>query len=322
MRERVAVNPDIRGQAQPWSPDSAIAAVAARQHGVVGRSQLTGLGLSRRAVEHRLETGRLHPLHRGVYAVGHPLVSQEGRWMAAVLAGGSDAVLSHRSAAALWELRPAVAGRVVITAPRALHARPGLELHRGRLAEDEWTTRRGIPVTTPARTLLDIVGTVPRHQLERAVEEAERQSLTDPLALDALFARYPRRKGIRLLRAVLDSGRPTKLTRSDLEARFLSFIDRHDLPTPAVNARIRAGNRRLEVDCVWPGPRVAVELDGHAYHSTRAAFERDRERDRLLQAAGWRVVRVTWRQLRDAPEAVARDLRALVTVAVNPDMRG
>jgi very-short-patch-repair endonuclease len=125
--------------------------------------------------------------------------------------------------------------------------------------------------------------------------------------------RHPRRPGVPRLRAVLASGRVGIVTRSELESRFLALVTAAGLPAPRVNARIPAGGRRFEVDCVWPEPRVAVELDGHAYHSTRAAFERDRARDRLLQAAGWRVIRITWRQLHDEPEAVMADLKRLLS---------
>jgi very-short-patch-repair endonuclease len=292
-----------------------VADLATRQYGVVSRRELLEAGLGTRAIEHRIAAGRLHKLHRGVYAVGHRVLSREGRWMAAVLAGGESAVLSHRSAAALWEIRPTSSRPPEITAPGEV-ARRELHSHRARLGDDEATIHRGIPVTTPARTLLDLAGIVPRHQLERAAEQAEVLHLADLTSLDALFQRYPRRKGVRVLRAVVESGRPTKLTRSELEARFLVFLDRHELPTPRVNARVPAGGRRLEVDCVWPNERVAVELDGHAWHSSRAAFERDRARDRALQAAGWRVVRITWRQVRDEPEVVARDLRRLLGLSV------
>ena len=297
---------------QRLGPDAVVGALASRQHGVVSRRQLMALGLGVGAVERRLAAGRLHLVHPGVYAVGHRSLSLEARWMAAVLASGSGAVLSHRSAAGLWELRPATADPIEVASRRALRSRPGLRRRQLTLDVEERTTRRGIPVTTPARTLLDLAAVLRRHELERATEEAERRRLVDTPSLDALFTRHPRAKGVRVLRAILDAGRPATLTRSDFEARFLRFLDAADLPQPSVNARVRAGDRRVEIDMVWPGARVAVELDGHAYHSTRAAFERDRERDRLLQAAGWRVVRITWRQLLDEPRAIARDLAALL----------
>ena len=271
-----------------------------------------------------MAAGRLHPMHRGVYAVGHPAVCREGRWMAGVLASGRDAVLSHLPAAALWHLRPASDGHVDVTVSRCLRPRGGLKVHRAVLATDERTVRDGIPVTTPARTLLDVAAVLSRPALERACEQAEALRLTEGPSLGELLERHPRRKGAPLLRAIVGSGRLCSITRSDLEARFLTFVADWGLPVPQTNARIEAGGRWFEVDCLWPESRVVVELDGHAFHSTRAAFERDRERDRLLQAAGWRVVRITWRQLRDEAAAVARDLSRLLrqTVALDPGMRG
>ncbi|MDQ4041910.1 MAG: endonuclease domain-containing protein [Actinomycetota bacterium] len=240
------------------------------------------------------------------------MLSAEGRWLAGVLAAGPDAVLSRRSAAALWDLRPELAGPVEVTAPRCLRSRPGLRVSRAAFADDERTRRCGIPVTTPARTLLDLAGVLPRHALERAAEAAEQLGVCDGPTLDALLTRYHGRKGVRALRQIADTGRASRITRSELESRFLAFLERFGLPSPQTNVRIAVGGRTLEVDCVWPAARVVVELDGHAYHATRAAFERDRERDRLLQAAGWRVIRITWRQLRDEPEALARDLHRLL----------
>ncbi|MDX6671032.1 MAG: hypothetical protein QOI91_1395 [Solirubrobacteraceae bacterium] len=286
--------------------------MAGRQHGVVSRSQLLALGLGADAIDHRLAAGRLHPLHRGIYAVGHRVVSREGRWMAAVLAAGPGAVLSHRAAGALWDLRPTARAQVEVTAPRALRSRGALQMHRTELAQDERTTHRGIPVTTPARTLLDLAAVLPGPALGRAAEQAEALHLVDWASLDESLKRHPRRPGAPRLRAILDSGRVGIVTRSELEARFLALVTAAGLPAPRMNARIAVGGRRLEVDCVWPESRVAVELDGHAYHSTRAAFERDRARDRLLQAAGWRVIRITWRQLHDEPQAVLGDLKRLI----------
>ncbi len=295
--------------------DRAVADLAARQHGVVGRRQLRALGLGDDAIDHRHAAGRLHRIHRGVYAVGHAVISQEGRWAAAVLAAGDGAVLSHASAGELWELLETAPRRVEVIAPRQV-AHPAIRAHLGRLAPDEVSECRGIPVTTVARTLLDLAGELPVHRLERAAEEAERRRLTGGAGLDVLLDRHPGRKGAAALRRIAESGRLDRVTRSDLEARFLSLLDAAGLPKPRVNMRVRAGGRAYELDCAWPHARVAVELDGHAYHSTRAAFERDRARDRALQAAGWRVIRVTWRQLRDEPEAVLADLRRLLAASV------
>jgi hypothetical protein len=238
----------------------------------------------------------------------------EATWMAATLAGGRGAVLSHRSAAALWGLRPGVLRRVEITVPRALRSRTGLRVHRGILAADEVTAVRGIPVTTAARTLVDLAAVLTAARLERAVDEAERLRLGDDPSLDLLVGRHPRRRGVAALRRILADGRVgATFTRSELEERFLAFLADAGLPRPLVNVPVGLpGGARVEVDCLWPAERLVAELDGHASHATRAAFERDRARDRALQAAGWRVVRITWRQLHDEPWSLAAELRILL----------
>jgi predicted transcriptional regulator of viral defense system len=309
-----AVEPVMGAQPHGRVVDGLIAALAHRQHGVVGRAQLVRLGLGRRAIGHRLGCGRLHRVHRGVYAVGHRVLSQEATWMAAALAGGPNAVLSHRSAAALWGIRTGGPTRVEVTVPRALRSRTGLHVHRGVLAADEVTAVRGIPVTTAARTLLDLAAVLTPARLERAVEEAERLRLGDDPSLHALVARHPRRRGVATLRRILDDAQiAVAFTRSELEERFLAFLADAGLPRPLVNAPVELlGGTRVEADCLWPAERLAVELDGHASHATRAAFERDRARDRGLQAAGWRVVRITWRHLHGEPQSLAAELRMLL----------
>ena len=292
--------------------DAAIGALATRQHGVVARAQVVELGLGRHGIRHRVLTGRLFELHRGVYAVGHGTVSREGRWMAAVLACGAGAVLSHRSAAELWGLRATRRTRVEVTVARALRARPGLQIHRRGVAEDEATEQDGIPVTTVPRTLVDLATVMRPADVRRAAEQAETLRLTDPLSLDAVVRRHSGRPGIRRVAEIADEGIAPTITRSELERRFLTVLEEHGIPAPEMNAALRIGDRWIEADCVWRGPRLIVELDGHAFHSTRAAFERDRERDRLLQAAGWRVIRLTWRQLRDDAATVAADLAKLL----------
>jgi very-short-patch-repair endonuclease len=274
----------------------------------VARRQLLDAGLGRRIVERRLQAGRLHPVHRGVYAVGHPVLSVEGRWMAAVLAAGPRAALSHRAAAALWMMFAWT--RPEVTVPGG-NRRPGVIVHRATVPLDEVTIERGIPVTTVPRTLFDLAAVLPRHQVERAVNEAEVRRLGDPLSLADLLDRHPGRAGATALRSILRDGAAP--TRSELEARFLAFLRGARLPPPQVNAPLRAGGRWFECDCLWPGHGLIVELDGWAAHGTAAAFERDRMRDRVLQAHGWRLARVTWRQLREQPEALAYDLRALLS---------
>jgi very-short-patch-repair endonuclease len=271
--------------------------MARSQHGVVSRAQLARIELGRRAIDHRVSQGRLHVIHRGVYAVGHDALTQRGRWMAAVLAGGDGAVLSHRDAAALWRLRPSARPRIEVSA-RSKRGRPGLQFHEAVLAPDEVTVHEGIPVTTVARTLFDLAAVVDARQVERAINEAEVLRLWDEVSLAGLVKRYPRRPGAGKVRAALGARRdgPT-LTRSELEERFLARVRAASLPSPEVNATVEADGRTFEIDFLWRDQRLAVELDGRASHGTAAAFEGDRERDRILSAAGWRPARFTWRQL-------------------------
>ncbi|MEA2385981.1 MAG: hypothetical protein QOJ22_155 [Thermoleophilaceae bacterium] len=321
MRDEPSVNPHIRGQSTFRAVDAAIAALAARQHGVVARAQLAGLELGRRAIEHRLECDRLHSVHRGVYAVGHPLLSSRGRCMAAVLAAGPGAVLSHRSAGMLWEMRPSSSARVEVTAPRRVR-RPDIRIHEAEVAPDEMTVVDRIPVTTAHRTLLDLAAVLALPQLERATERAEAVRLADPVPLDVLLQRHRGRRGTAALRAVLGKGVHPAMTRSELEDRFLTFLDAHDLPRPEVNAHLHLGHRWIEADFLWREQRLIVELDGRRDHGTRAAFERDRERDRILQADGWRVVRITWRQLHQGTDSLARDLARLLGLQARFALRG
>jgi hypothetical protein len=303
-----ALRHDSDAQKQERRLDRVVAELAGRQHGVVTRGQLLEIGLQRGAIRLRLERGRLHLLHRGVYAVGHRVLTEEGRWMAAVLAGGPGAVLSHRSAAAHWGIRHSQRPDIEMTVPRALRCRPTLHFHHSCLPEDEVTISEGIPVTTVPRTLFDLAAVVPLAQLRRAVNEAEIRRLWDSLSLADLLDRHPRRPGAAAIRAVL--GTPAAgITRNELEDRFLALLDSAGLPRPATNVPLQVDGWWLEADCRWHEQRLIVELDGRATHATRSAFEGDRARDRRLVAAGWRVVRITWRQLQDEPAALTRDLR-------------
>jgi hypothetical protein len=271
------------------SAERKLAALAGRQHGVVARRQLSALGFSRHAIGHRIETGRLQILHRGVYAVGHGALTREGRWMAAVLSGGRGAVLSHRSAAMLWGIRRSARDRIEVTVSRQRRPRERIQYHQIQLELDQVAIHEGIPVTTPARTLDDLATVLGPHQLERAVEQAEILRLVD--------ARGVARVG------------PTE---SPLEDDFLAFVARYGLPRPNANMNIQVADRWFRPDCAWPHHRLVVELDSRSIHDTVRAFERDRERDRLLAVAGWRTIRITWRQLHDDPAALARDLSALL----------
>jgi len=224
--------------------------------------------------------------------------------MAAVLACREGAVLSHQSAAALWSIGGTARGRIDVTAPRDLRPRRGLHPHRAVLPADEITVLDGIPTTTPARTLLDLAAVVSRRSLERALDEAEVLRLPGP---QTLLDRYPGRRGAANLRTLLLTSRSPTPTRTKLEDRFLTFLDDHGLPRPETNCIVDI----YEVDAVWRDARLIVELDGFATHGTRRGFERDRERDRRLTAAGWRVIRLTWRQL-SGGDALAQELRTLL----------
>ena len=238
--------------------------------------------------------------------------------MAAVLAAGPDAVLSHRSAASLWGVRRSGSVPIEVTVP-SRRSRPGIRAHESRLRPDEITTEGGIPVTTITRTLLDLATCLDRHALARAVERAEAMRMTDSLSLFDLLERYPRRRGSPALRAIVAAGQVgTRATRSDLEDRFLAFLDAQGLPGPTVNTGVRVQGRWFECDCVWHAARLIVELDGRETHMTTAAFERDRARDRALAAAGWRVVRVTWRQLVQQAPLLASELRTLMRLRAYP----
>ena len=294
-----------------YSPrrDKAVAALAERQHGVVSRAQLLELGVGAGAIKHRVAVGRLQPLRRGVYAVGHRESRAEAWWMAAVLAGGPGTVLAGRSAAALWRMRDSERATVEVISPRRVEL-PGIAAQRTVVAADEVMTRRGIPVTTPARTLLDLAAVVSYDELEHAFDEAEYRRLTSPTSLGALVARYPRRKGTKAITRVLDNHRRNgeTVTRSLLERRFLALVRDHRLPRPEINRITKHG----ELDAHWPDQRLIVECDGFAAHGTRKAFEGDRARDRRLTVAGWRVIRITWRQLTEDGPAIARELATLL----------
>jgi very-short-patch-repair endonuclease len=301
----------MRGKVAQHPPDRRIADLAARQHGVVSVGQLRGAGLSQDQIDRRVRTRRLHRLHRGVYSVGHPLVSAHGRWLATVLACGDGAVLSHRSAGALWGMRPSAAASVDVTVPTRSGRLPrdGIALHRVPLHPSEATTCDGIPVTTPARTLLDLAAVLRGDALLRAIDEAERLRLFDLRAVEDVLRRNASRPGSRALAAALAGYREPPMTRSELERDFLRLCSEHDLPKPAVNTVV-AG---YEIDFLWTEQRVVVEVDGRDTHATRAAFERDRARDARLMVLGYRVVRFTYRQVIYEPGAVANVLEALLT---------
>jgi hypothetical protein len=270
------------------------ARLAADQHGVVTRLQLLQAGLTNEAIARRVQAGRLHRLHRGVYAVGHQVLTRQGRWMAAVLACGPGAALSHQTAAAAWDLRRAgTAIHVTVPGRGGRKAPKGVRLHRSPTLTPRDVTRiDGIPVTRPARTIIDLSRTISADDLEPIVDLADQRHLVD---FTDLRAANPAS-----LKAVLRRYDPAP-TRSELERRFLRLCDDHGIPRPETNTRIEG----LEVDFVWRDRRLIVEVDGYAYHRSPAAFERDRERDVVLQTRGWRVMRFTWRHVKHRAEWVA-----------------
>jgi predicted transcriptional regulator of viral defense system len=292
-------------------PDTVIAAFAARQRGHVTTGQLLAAGVDRGAIGRRVRSGLLIRLWRGVYAVGHVSTAQDAIWFRAVLAGGPGAVLSVHDAAAGWELRPPRSAPVHITVPgRGGRARRrGLVVHRSALPRAEITIHRGIPITTVARTLLDVAATLRRSTLTRTVERAEILRLFDLKAIERTLARHRNHRGARALAGVLDLYRDDEFTRSELEAMMLAVLDEHGIERPLVNHEA-AGE---EVDLLWPRRRLVVETDGRATHLTRAAFERDRAKDVRLTVAGYTVVRFTYMQLLHDPRAVVATLRALLS---------
>ncbi len=253
-------------------------------------------------------------MQHGVYLVG-PLVHPRAREMAAALACGAGAVVSHRSAAVLWQLWPDREGAPIdVTVPlRHRGRRPGLHTHRVRtLPNDEVTKLDAIPITTPARTILDLAAVAPSREVEQAVAQAIRERLNTHAETLGLLERYPRRPGGPLLRALLNSDAAPALTRSEAEDRLLALIRRARLPNPDVNAMLGAH----EVDFLWRAQGLVVEVDGFDFHSSRARFESDRRRDADVSALGCRVVRLTWRQITREPEAtLVRLAQALTATA-------
>lgn len=291
--------------------DFAAAELAARQHGVIARVQLRATGMGDGAIEHAVRTGRLHRVFRGVYAVGHSNVGEYGRLRAAILACGDGAVISHRSAAALLKLLdkgPAVID--VIPPGERGRGIDGIRFHRVRAPRLEETgTVDGIPCTSPARTLVDLAGTVGDWTLRSAFERAAQRRMLDIPAIEA--AADPGRRGVRSLLALVDEWRSAApiakkgRLKSPLEAKVLPLLVRRNLPTPLLNAPVAIENGRIEVDFLWPDHRFVVEADSRDFHSTPVAFERDRWRDRELMRAGYATLRVTHLQAEKEAAAIA-----------------
>jgi very-short-patch-repair endonuclease len=288
------------------SLDARLAAVARRQYGVITRKQLRAVGLGEHGIAERVRTRRLIRLHRGVYALGHDALKPQARWLAAVLACGDGAVLSHASAAAHWKIRQTAAATIDVTVPvrTGRGRRKGIRVHRsGRLRDNEVTIREGIATTTVERTLLDPADALGREALKRTIDEAEYLGLLDLTSLIAVVESNPGRRGATLLRL---AGAQPERTRTDLEASFLALVQRYGLPRPLVNAPIG----EYEADFFWPAAGLVVETDGLAAHGTRTAMVRDRRRDRQLKRAGIHTMRLTDDDLREEAAAIAEDIWA------------
>ncbi len=291
-----------------------MAALADRQYGVVARRQLLALGLTQNALDGRLRTRRLVRMHRGVYAVGHRRLSREGFWMAAVLAVGEGAVLSHRDAAALHDLRrPHARNAVDVSTTSDARSTRAIDVHQTvALTAADATTRDGIPVTTVARTLVDLATVVNPQQLAAALSEAERHDVLDVHAIQAIMRRTWGRRGrghaalTKVIAKHAEHG--ATITRSELEQLFLALVRNEDIPPPKTNAIVEG----REVDAYWPQRRLVVELDGWEFHKTRAAFEQDRAKRTELRALGYDVTEFTHHQLTERPPWVVSRLRLLL----------
>jgi len=296
---------------------AAIARVAAQQEGLITRRQLEACGLSADQVERWAKDGRFRPVLRTVYVLGPATLGRWARIRAAALACPGS-VVSHRSAAALLGLRKVVPA-VIDLIPTEQRGRQldGIKAHRVPFpGPSEVRHVHGIPCTTVARTIVDLAGTHGIDKLREAVEMAAVKNVLDLAEIDAVLANGPPRRGAPRLRRVIDEWRPVAETakhatvRSLFEAKLLPLIAAAGLPIPQVNARVRTAERVLEVDLLWPEQKFVVEADSRRHHAIEVAFERDHKRDRELLAAGYQVLRVTWREAEREPGAVFAVIRA------------
>ena len=298
-----------RDQTSNHSADRRIAALASRQHGVVSGAQLRAEGLSKHAIQRRLAAGRLHRVRRGVYALGHLALTRRSRALAAVLACGSGALLSHRAAGGLWGF---VGGSsaLEVTVPGERKPGPDVLVHRSRaIHPDDRAVIEAVPVTSVARTLVDLAEVLSERRLADAVHEAEVLRLFDLRRVEQALARVAGRAGRHALGRVLSAYQDEPpFTRNEAERLFLELCASHRLPAPQVNTLVAS----YEVDFIWPQARLAVELDGGATHLTRRAFREDRRRDRRLAALGIQVLRVTWADLAGDAATLSAELAAIM----------
>jgi hypothetical protein len=303
----------LRGSAA----DRVIEEIAARQHGLVSRVQLLEAGIPAQTIDRRVANGRLRVLHRGVYQVG-PVAAPRGREMAAVLACGGNAAVSHFTAAWVHGVRPrrgpSEPVHVILTAGHC-GVRAGIRAYRRRIEGDEIVVIDRLPVTTPARMLLDLAPLLGRRQLEKLFATAERTGIVTRDAVRSLLLRYPLARGGARLRELVMPEAEFAFTRSRGEEVVVAMVAGAGLPAPIINGYVLG----FEVDLHWPDYRFILEFDGYAFHSGRAEFDGDRSRDRVLQNGGWQVLRVTWRHLRHERDAV---LVAIAKALARPVPRG
>jgi very-short-patch-repair endonuclease len=304
-----AVNRDSRGYQLPPGLDGPIAALADRQDGIVEHGQLVALGYGADAIHHRIRAGRLHPRYRGVYSVGHRILTPKGHIRAAVLAYGPQAVASHYSAARLWNLWHSNRVKYDVTVPgTSRKSRPRIRVHRARrLHPDDITEIDGIPVISVARTILDLAALLRPSALVKLIEQAEREELFDLRAIDAVLSRAGGHRGAKRLKRALKAYRPPPTTKSGLERRMLRELHAAGMPKPTINTLV-AGH---EADLYFRAARLIVEVDGHPYHDSPRAFETDRIKDAAWQRAGQAVIRITDERMETDMRGAVNDVVAL-----------
>jgi len=298
------------GTQSPTHRDRVVGGFADRQHGVVSREQLLAAGQTPRVIRRAVDAGRLRPVFRGVYAFGHIALRREGWWMAALLACGEGAALSHRTAATIWGLVTGPTLPVDVTTSTD-HGRKHRQIttHRTLLVPLDAVVRDDLRVTTPSRTTVDLAATLKGRALREVVERAQDLRRFDPIDVRDALARAPRRPRSRRLHDLITVMSPDDdNARSHLERLFLALTRKAKLPKPTANHEI-AGRRR---DFAWPVERLVVETDGYRYHSSRAARRRDNRRDRQLTAVGWRTVRFTYEEVAFEPGVVGAELAQLL----------
>jgi predicted transcriptional regulator of viral defense system len=319
-REKVDVDGPISTDIENYSAHQhEVGELAVAQNGVVTLEQLEALGLSRRAIFQREAVGRLFRVSQTVYSLTPRVMTQRGRFMAAVLGCGPDAVLSHRSAAYLWGLVDTWEEPIDVTAPNRRGRNPeGVAAHRdGSLQPIDKTTCHGVPCTTVARTILDFAGIEPERKVRKAVAEAEVLQILDKPKLRALLKRSRRRRGVAQLRLILDEIHPqTKRTRSELERLFLTMCAKQGIPEPEVNVWLSAADgKRYQADFLWRDCRRIIEADSRRFHDTDSAFVSDRKRQQQLELAGWHISRCTWEEVVREPRRLALTIAGLLAQA-------